>query len=43
MSILSVDINKVSNKYINRLLKELYMDIQNKRFEYMDIQNKRFE
>jgi len=27
------DINKVSNKYIYRLLKELYMNIQNKRFE----------
>lgn len=27
------DINKVSNKYINRLLKDLYINIQNRRYE----------
>mgnify|MGYP001238118424 FL=1 len=27
------DINKVSNKYINRLLQELYINIQNRRYE----------
>ena len=27
------DINKVSNKYINNLLQELYINIQNRRYE----------